>query len=106
MHPYTVILLVRVKHGKLRNGQANGILVSWLRTIECIPQQLYIPDTWGNTQYMTVKLMPGGEYDIGDIQGWRMHQGIDSGYLDLSRQAASIEGVQQLLQGMPAVRSI
>ena len=21
---------------------------------------LYIPNTWGNTQYMTVKLMPGG----------------------------------------------
>jgi len=35
-----------------------------------------------------------------------MHQGVDNGYLDLSRQAAPIEGVQQLLQGMPAVRNI
>jgi len=35
-----------------------------------------------------------------------MHQGVDNGYHDLSPQAASIEGVQQLHQGMPAVRSI
>ncbi len=31
---------------------------------------------------------------------------IDNGYDDLPCQAASLEGVQQLLQGMPAVHSI
>jgi hypothetical protein len=40
------------------------------------------------------------------MQGWCMHQGVDNGYHDLSCQAASIKGVQQLLQGMPAMRSI
>jgi hypothetical protein len=34
--------------------------VNYYSTIECIPHQLYIPNTWGNTHYMTVKLMPGG----------------------------------------------
>ena len=55
---------------------------------------------------MTVKLMPGGVYDVGDIQGWRMHQGIDHGYHNLPHHAVSIKGVQQLLQGMPVMRSI
>jgi hypothetical protein len=66
---------------------------------------LYIPNTWGNTVH-DCKLMPGGEYDVGNIQGWHMHQGVDHGYHDLPHQAVSIEGVQKLLQGMPAVCSI
>jgi hypothetical protein len=48
-----------------------------------------------------------GEYDVGgDIQGWHMHQGVDHGYHNLTCQAVSIKGVQQLPQGMPAVCSI
>ena len=43
-----------------------------------------------------------GEYDVGDIQGWRMHQGVDHGYHNLLCQAVSIKGVQKLLQGIPA----
>ena len=69
------------------NFRKNGVYLSlydvvrsWLRLqtpIDCISHpywiykvfdhlemlwmgMLYIPDTWGNTQYMTVKLMPGG----------------------------------------------
>ena len=34
-----------------------------------------------------------GEYDVGNIQGWRMHQGVDHGYHNLPRQAVSIKGV-------------
>ena len=56
-------------------------------------------------EYMTEKRCHG-EYDVGNIQGWHMHQGVDHGYHDLPCQAVSIEGVQKLLQGMPAVRSI
>ncbi len=77
VHTYAV-LHVQVGVNIRKNGvwpSLYDVVVSWLRLLPTSildvykvfkhlemlwMGKLYIPNTWGNTQYMTVKLMPGG----------------------------------------------
>ena len=80
------------------------VAVSWLRLqtpIDCIPHPYWIQSVLAHL----VEMLWMGISWVHPYAGIHC-SGVDNGYHDLPHQAVSIEGVLQLLQGMPAVCSI